>query len=201
MKNHHESVKNRRLVLRFLDLVLSLLGIILTIPIMAAILVLTFFDSGSPLFFQKRLGRHKKQFTLVKFRTMRIGTPSIGTHLVPATSTTKLGNLLRKSKLDELPQLFNVLLGHMSLVGPRPGLPSQIQLTLEREKRGVFDVRPGITGLAQVKNIDMSTPKKLAIYDSIMITKLNILLYVRIISTTALGRGAGDKITPTRGQL
>ena len=96
---------------------------------------------------------------------MPVATQSMATHLVGASSVTKLGGFLRKTKLDELPQLINVLFGQMSLVGPRPCLFNQEELISERESRGVLDVRPGITGLAQVNEIDMSTPKLLAEWD------------------------------------
>ena len=151
-------------------------------------------DNGSPLFFQQRVGKNQKLFKLVKFRTMHIHTHSVGTHLVDPSSITKLGSFLRKTKFDELPQLFNVLLGQMSLVGPRPCLPNQTELILEREKRRVFDVRPGITGIAQVNQIDMSTPRKLARCDQLMIKNLSLKLYGKLIVSTALGKGRGDRV-------
>ena len=184
------------LQIRIIDIVLSILGIILTMPFMLIIGVLGFILNGSPLFFQTRVGWHQKSFTLVKFRTMKLNTDSVGTHLVDANSTTKFGVFLRKSKLDELPQLFNVLAGQMSLVGPRPCLLNQAELIAEREKRGVFSVRPGITGLAQVSNVDMSTPRKLSRYDQLMIKRLSLKLYVVILVATALGKGHGDRILP-----
>jgi len=161
---------------------------------MLVICFIGIFDTGSPLFFQHRVGKRQKLFTLVKFRTMATNTDSVGTHLVNSASITKLGNFLRKTKLDELPQLFNVLTGQMSLVGPRPCLPNQIELVDEREKRGVFKVRPGVTGLAQVNEIDMSTPRKLARYDQLMINNMSLKLYAKLIITTALGKGRGDRV-------
>lgn len=125
---------------------------------------------------------------------MPINTDSVGTHLVDTSSITKLGSTLRKTKLDELPQLFNVLIGHMSLVGPRPCLPNQTELVEERDKRDVFKVRPGITGLAQVNEVDMSTPRKLARYDALMINCLCLKLYFKLIISTILGKGHGDRI-------
>jgi len=161
---------------------------------MLLIYILGIFDTGTPLFFQARIGKNQKAFTLVKFRTMTINTDSVGTHLVNAASITKMGNFLRKTKFDELPQLFNVLIGQMSLVGPRPCLPNQTELVTERAKRGVFGMRPGITGLAQVNEIDMSTPRKLARYDQLMIKGMCIKLYIKLIFATALGRGNGDRV-------
>ena len=184
------------LQIRTLDIVLSVLGIIFTMPFMLVVAVLGYFINGSPLFFQTRVGHQQKLFTLVKFRTMKLHTESVGTHLVDANSITKFGTFLRKSKLDELPQLFNVLAGQMSLVGPRPCLPNQAELIAEREKRDVFNVHPGITGLAQVSNVDMSTPRKLSRYDQFMIKRLRPKLYLTIIFATALGKGHGDRVFP-----
>ena len=181
-------------LIRTLDIILSLTGIFLGLPIMLLIYFISLYLNGSPLFFQQRVGKNQKLFTLVKFRTMASNTGSVGTHLVDKNSITKLGHFLRKTKLDEIPQLFNVLLGQMSLVGPRPCLPNQTELVKERENRRVFDVRPGITGLAQVNGIDMSTPRKLARYDQLMIKHLSLKLYGQLIFTTALGKGRGDRV-------
>ncbi len=183
-------------LIRFFDVTLSFIGIILSSPAFLLILLIGYFSTGSSLFFQKRVGKNQKAFTLVKFRTMKKGTVSVATHLAKSDSITKFGSLLRKSKLDELPQLINVLLGQMSLVGPRPGLLNQSELTLERIKFGVYTARPGITGLAQTNNIDMSTPRKLARYDKLMLDNLSLKLYFKLIFATCLGRGAGDKIIP-----
>lgn len=161
---------------------------------MFTIYIIGVFDTGSPLFFQMRVGRDQKIFTLIKFRTMYVNTCSIDTHLVDHTSITKFGNFLRKTKMDELPQLFNVLLGHMSLVGPRPCLSSQKELIEERNQRGVFKIRPGITGLAQINGIDMSTPRKLARYDALMINSMTLRLYAKLIISTILGQGHGDRV-------
>jgi len=185
-------------VLRAFDIFLSLAGIIISLPLMLLIYIIGFIDNGSPLFFQLRVGKNLQSFTLIKFRTMAIDTSSVGTHLVDSASITKLGLFLRKTKLDELPQLFNVFVGHMSLVGPRPCLPNQTELIKEREKRSVFELRPGITGLAQICDVDMSTPKKLARYDRLMINRLNTRLYCKLIIATALGKGRGDRVRSAR---
>lgn len=158
------------------------------------LLAIGFFDTGSPLFRQERVGRHLKPFTLVKFRTMSVDTASVATHLANASSVTPFGRFLRRTKLDELPQLWNVLKGEMSLVGPRPGLFNQAELTEARSSMGVFNVRPGITGLAQVNGIDMSTPQHLAEVDAEMINDLSIANYFRFIVLTVLGKGTGDRI-------
>ena len=117
---------------------------------------------------------------------MKIGTLSRGTHLIDSSNITYLGMLLRKFKLDELLQLLNVLMNHMSLVGPRPCLPNQRRLIIERKKRGVFNVKPGITGLAQVSGINMSTPTLLAKTDLKMIKKMNLYYYFFYIFKTFL---------------
>jgi lipopolysaccharide/colanic/teichoic acid biosynthesis glycosyltransferase len=181
-------------LLRTLDIVLALTGIIFGLPVMLLIYLIGLFLNGSPLFFQQRVGKDQKLFTLIKFRTMAHDTESLGTHLVDSVSITKFGAFLRKTKLDELPQLFNVFLGTMSLVGPRPCLPNQTYLIDERDKRCVFRVRPGITGLAQVNEVDMSTARKLARYDQLMIDRMCLKLYVKLIITTALGKGRGDRV-------
>ncbi|MGY3568466.1 sugar transferase [Vibrio paucivorans] len=181
-------------MIRILDLFFALFGLILLWPILVIVWILGWFDTGSPVFTQTRVGSKKKPFTLIKFRTMPVDTKSVATHLVGATSVTKLGGFLRKTKLDELPQLINVVKGEMSLVGPRPCLFNQTELIEEREKRGVFSVRPGITGLAQVNEIDMSTPVKLAEWDQKMIETLTTKLYFTYIFQTVLGKGAGDRV-------
>ena len=181
-------------MIRCLDVMFALLGLVLGFPILLLIYVVGCFDTGSPLFMQERVGRNKNIFVLIKFRTMSLDTASVASHLASTSSITKLGGFLRKTKLDELPQLWNVLKGEMSLVGPRPGLFNQIELTEEREKLGVFSVQPGITGLAQVSEIDMSTPKLLAETDSEMIKSLNIKSYFTYIFMTVLGKGSGDRI-------
>ena len=163
-------------------------------PLMAVAFVLGLFDTGSPIFLQTRVGRHQQPFTLIKFRTMKKDTASVGTHLASISSVTKLGGFLRKTKVDELPQLINVLFGQMSLVGPRPCLLNQEELVTEREQRSVYTVRPGITGLAQIHKVDMSRPKLLARYEGKMIKNMNLCLYFFIIIATILGKGAGDRI-------
>jgi lipopolysaccharide/colanic/teichoic acid biosynthesis glycosyltransferase len=181
-------------MIRFFDFIFSLIGILVLLPIMMLLFIIGLFDTGSPLFFQRRVGRHKKSFTLIKYRTMRPQTQSVATHLVNKSAITSFGSFLRKSKLDELPQLINVFFGDMSLVGPRPNLFNQEELIEERDKRGIYIVRPGITGLAQIKEIDMSTPKLLAETDHKMIQELTLLRYFSFILATVSGKGAGDRV-------
>ena len=179
---------------RFLDFLFSLFGLILGFPVLLVLYIIGLFDTGSPIFRQERVGRDKRPFTLVKFRTMSVDTVSVASHLASTSSITKCGLFLRRTKLDELPQLWNVLKGDMSLVGPRPCLFNQEELIVEREQRGVLTVRPGITGLAQVNNIDMSTPELLAETDARMLATFSLRDYFRYIVMTVLGKGSGDRI-------
>ncbi len=168
--------------------------IILSFPIQIIIIIICAIDTGSPIFRQFRLGKSKSPFILLKFRTMHKNTHSVGTHMVDPKMISPIGRVLRKSKLDELPQLFNVLWGDMSLVGPRPCLANQKELIEAREAKRVFDVKPGITGLAQVKGIDMSTPDLLTKTDAEMLASLNVRNYFRYLWLTVVGHGLGDRI-------
>ncbi len=179
---------------RAFDVLLSLFGLILVSPLLFVIYAIGVFDTGSPIFRQERVGRYMKPFTLLKFRTMRLNTASVASHLADANAITPFGKILRRTKLDELPQLLNVLKGEMSLVGPRPCLFNQSELIAERASRLVFTARPGITGFAQVNNIDMSLPKLLAEMDMLMIQDLNLCAYFKYIFMTVSGKGAGDRV-------
>ncbi|TRO82820.1 sugar transferase [Desulfuromonas acetexigens] len=179
---------------RFFDILFALFGLIVGFPLLLLVALLGFFDTGSPIFRQERVGRNKEPFVLVKFRTMKVGTASVASHLASSSAITPFGNFLRRTKLDELPQLWNVLKGEMSLVGPRPCLFNQQELINEREKRGVYAVRPGITGLAQVNEIDMSTPELLAETDDRMIKDLTLGKYFSYIIQTVTGKGSGDRV-------
>lgn len=181
-------------MIRLLDLLFAFFGLIFAFPVFIIIYVIGLFDTGSPVFRQERVGRNKKPFILVKFRTMSIETKSVASHLASSASITKLGGFLRKTKLDELPQLWNVLKGEMSLVGPRPGLFNQAELTAARDAHNVYSVRPGITGEGQVNDIDMSTPELLAETDAKMIRELNLKNYFKFILQTVTGSGSGDRI-------
>ncbi|MFO7903239.1 MAG: sugar transferase [Pirellulaceae bacterium] len=181
-------------MIRFLDIVLSALGLLVALPLLLVLWLLGWWDSRLPLFRQERVGRYQRPFTLVKFRTMRPDTASVATHLAEASAVTPFGRFLRRTKLDELPQLWNVLRGEMSLVGPRPCLPNQEELIEERRKRGVFDVRPGITGLAQVNGIDMSEPARLAEVEERMIRTPTLKEYFRFLVLTVTGKGWGDRV-------
>ena len=171
-------------MIRFFDFNFSLIGIIVLSPLFVLIWLLGLLENGSPLFLQKRVGYNLQSFLLIKFRTMPIKTKSVGTHLVKNIKLTPYGYFLRRSKLDEIPQLFNVLLGDMSLVGPRPCLFNQKKLISERKKNGVFKVRPGITGLAQISGIDMKTATLLAKTDQKMIKNKSLYNYFYYIFKT-----------------
>ena len=179
---------------RIFDIFFSFIGLIILGPILITLLIIGYFDTGSPIFRQKRVGMHRKPFRLMKLRSMHLNAPSVATHLASASSITPFGSFLRKSKLDELPQLWNVFIGDMSLVGPRPNLFNQEELIEARDSRRVYSVRPGITGLAQINKIDMSTPQLLAETDAKMIQELNTLGYFKYIFLTVFGKGFGDRI-------
>ena len=181
-------------MIRFFDFIFSFVGILFLLPIGLILYVIGLFDTGKPVFVQERVGRYKQPFNLYKFRTMTVDTKSVASHLANQASITKFGGFLRRTKLDELPQLINVLKGDMSLVGPRPNLYNQTELIEERDKRGVYEVTPGITGLAQINEIDMSTPKKLAEVDAEMIESLTVGDYFRYIFATVGGKGQGDRV-------
>lgn len=181
-------------MIRLFDVLFALLGLILGAPVLMLLLLVGLLDTGSPIFRQERVGRYKKPFTLVKFRTMKKDTASVASHLASSNAITPFGRFLRGSKLDELPQLWNVLKGDMSLVGPRPCLFNQEELIEARELRGVLAFRPGITGLAQVNSIDMSTPRLLAETDQKMLDNLTLGAYFKYILMTVSGKGSGDRV-------
>jgi len=179
---------------RVFDIVFSFIGLLFLSPLLIVLIVVGYFDTGSPLFRQERVGKGMRPFRLMKLRSMQMNAPSVATHLANPSSITHFGSFLRRSKLDELPQLWNVLVGDMSLVGPRPNLFNQKELIEARESRGVYSILPGITGLAQINKIDMSTPQLLAETDAKMIQELNTLGYFKYIFLTVFGKGFGDRV-------
>ena len=175
---------------RFFDIILSLVAIIvfswLLIIIAIAIVVE---DKGNILFKQKRIGKNKKKFYIYKFRTMKVSTPKdVPTHLLdnPESYITKIGGFLRKTSLDELPQLFNILKGDMSIVGPRPALWNQFDLIALRDKNGSNSVRPGLTGWAQVNGRDELPIDVKAGFDGEYIKKMSIVFDIKIILMTVV---------------
>lgn len=167
------------------------MGLLALLPLFALLMLLCTLDSGYPIFIQRRVGRVKKIFLMIKFRTMKVGTRTMPTHEIDNSKITRLGIFLRQSKLDELPQLWNVLKGDMSIVGPRPCLESQLDVISERNKRGVFDAKPGMTGDAQLFGIDMSEPEKLSKTDEKMIASFGIKNYFRLIYLTIFNKVLG----------
>lgn len=161
---------------RLFDFVVSLIGAIVLLPIFVIIAIVIFINDPGPIFFkQKRIGRHKKKFWLLKFRSMKVKTPDIPTHLLenPNQYITKVGRLLRKTSLDELPQIYNILFNKMSIIGPRPALWNQDDLVAERDKYGANDVKPGLTGWAQINGRDELEISVKAKFDGEYVEKLN----------------------------
>ena len=169
---------------RFYDFVLALLGLIILSPIFLILMILIKLDSKGPILFkQRRVGKNKKLFNILKFRTMRIDTPKdTPTHLLenPEQWITKMGKFLRKTSLDELPQIINILKGDMSIIGPRPALWNQDDLIAERDKYNVHSVLPGLTGYAQISGRDaLEIPVK-AKLDGDYIKKMSLWFDIKI---------------------
>ena len=170
-----------------LDTAAAAIGLLVLAPVMGVVALLIAVRGGGPAIFrQVRVGQNGRPFTCLKFRTMAQGTPSVATHKVDPSQITRLGRVLRRFKLDELPQLVNVLRGEMSLVGPRPCLPSQSELIEARKERGILALRPGITGLAQVRGIDMRDPALLASVDAEYAAHQSLRLDLLIVAATFL---------------
>jgi O-antigen biosynthesis protein WbqP len=175
-----------------LDVLASAAFLLVFWPILLIVCVAVRLSSPGPaVFAQVRVGRNERPFTCYKLRTMYVGTASLPTHQVQASSVTPLGEYLRRFKVDEIPQLCNVLIGDMSLVGPRPCLPTQTELVEARRRLGVFEVRPGITGLAQVGGIDMSDPDRLAEVDAQYVRSRSFAGDLKLIWATLRGQGVG----------
>lgn len=180
---------------RVLDLVIACLLAIPAAIICTILLPAIWLDTrASPWFLQKRIGREKRPFTIVKLRTMRKDTPHLASHQLADPKLSRLGALLRRLKIDELPQIWNVLTGSMSFVGPRPCLPSQKKLIFERDRLGVYRIRPGITGPSQIAGIDMSTPVALAQCDATYLEQPSLMRDLGYMLTTVRGGGRGDAI-------
>jgi O-antigen biosynthesis protein WbqP len=177
---------------RAFDISACVLLLLFAGPVLLLIIVAIRLQSpGRAIFAQVRVGKDGRLFTCYKLRTMYAGTANVPTHQVEASSVTGLGKHLRRFKIDELPQLCNVLTGDMSLVGPRPCLPSQTELLEARRRLGVLEVRPGITGLAQVSNVDMSDPHRLAEIDARYVRTQSIGKDFKLIWATVRGSGIG----------
>lgn len=178
---------------RFFDLVISMIIIAPTsILCIFAAIPIWIETRSNPLFIQERVGRDRKIFRMVKMRTMHPETAHRASHEIGSSQILKSGHFMRRTKIDELPQIWNVLVGDMSFVGPRPCLPIQTELISEREKRGVYKLRPGITGKAQLMDIDMSTPVKLTEIDAEYAEEWTFCGDLRYLLATFLGTGQGD---------
>lgn len=184
---------------RAVDIFVSAAGLAVLSPVFLLLYILVARQSPGPaIFSQVRIGRHEREFACLKFRTMYVDAPVRPTHEVAGSHITSIGRVLRKMKLDELPQLINVLRGEMSLVGPRPCLPSQRELIAQRRRFGVFDQRPGITGLAQIQGIDMSDPARLASVDGEYVADVRFRTDLRILVATVFPffrRSSGESRT------
>ena len=172
--------------MRIIDYITAFLGLIFFSPLMIIIALLIRAGSKGPAVFRQiRVGKGQKPFICLKFRTMKQDTPHLPSHEVGASSITPLGAILRRTKLDELPQLINVLAGNMALVGPRPCLPTQEELIKARAREGAFAVLPGITGAAQVQGVGMQETERLAIIDGTYAKTRTLAGDLRIILQTA----------------
>ena len=183
---------------RLLDIILSGCAIVILSPLLLVIAIAIKIDDPGPVLFrQKRVGIHKTHFSIMKFRTMKMDTPKdTPTHLLenPEQYITKVGKFLRKSSLDELPQIFQIFTGKMSIIGPRPALWNQFDLIAERDKYGANDVRPGLTGWAQANGRDeLPIPVK-AELDGYYAQNLSFALAVKILFKTARGVWKGDGV-------
>ena len=183
---------------RGMDSVLSFLGLVVLSPVFLVLIVAIKLDSPGPVLFrQKRVGIHKTHFAILKFRTMRIDTPKdMPTHLLqnPEQYITKVGSFLRRTSLDELPQVINILKGDMAIVGPRPALWNQYDLIEERDKYGANDIRPGLTGWAQINGRDeLEIPVK-ARFDGEYVEKMGLKMDLRCFFGTFISVLRGDGV-------
>ena len=172
---------------RFFDIIISLFGLIILSPLLALTCVVIFIDDGLPVVFrQKRVGRNSKLFTIYKFRTMKKGTRSAATGELSESDEqiTKSGRVLRKTSVDELLQLVNVLIGTMSIVGPIPLIPEEKEIHALRERYGVYKVRPGVTGWAQINGRDALDDETKALYDKEYVEKQSLLFDIKILLKT-----------------
>lgn len=177
-------------LLRFFDIVLSLIGLFLLWPVILVCYMLQYNRHKTGMFFQKRVGRNSAPFIIYKIRTLPVNAPSaVPTHLVSQhIDIDSVSQTIRNLKIDELPQLINVLMGSMSFVGPRPCLLSQLEIIKLRNRYCIDKIRPGITGFAQMRSCDMSSVKKLIIYDKLLTKNLSISKYFYCIIYTIFMR-------------
>jgi len=175
----------RKKFIRMIRDFICIIGLLIISPFLFFAAIAIIIEDGMPvLFIQERIGKNQSIFNIIKIRTLKIGAPNIGTHQLENKYKLKCGKLIRKIKLDEFPQLINVLKGDINLIGPRPGLVSQIDLTQNRNAKGIYEIKPGITGLSQVLGYDMSDPAKLAEIDKIYIQKQSLYVDFLILIST-----------------
>lgn len=180
---------------RIVDVAACLVLLPLAVPLCLVLFLIISLDSrGSPLFVQERLGRDRRPFLMFKLRTMFLDSEHVPSHHANPMQITRVGKVLRKLKLDELPQLLNVLTGAMSLIGPRPCLPTQAELIEARYERGVFNFRPGVTGPAQIAGVDMSEPVRLASIEHDYFYTATLRSDFEILARTLFGFGSGDAV-------
>ena len=188
----------RKYIKRIIDFILSLVAIVIFSPFLLLIAILIKLDSEGPVLFkQKRIGMHKTHFYMLKFRTMRIDSPKdVPTHLLenPDQWITRMGKILRKTSLDELPQLFNIIKGEMSIIGPRPALWNQYDLIAERDKYGANDVRPGLTGWAHVNGRDEQPIEVKARYDGEYVQKMSFMFDLKCLLKTVVSVIKGEGV-------
>ena len=175
----------RKKFIRMIRDFICIIGLLIISPFLFFTAIAIIIEDGMPILFtQERIGKNQSIFKIIKIRTLKMGAPNIGTHQLENKYKLKCGKLIRKIKLDEFPQLINVLKGDINLIGPRPGLVSQIDLTHNRNAKGVYKIKPGITGLSQVLGYDMSDPVKLAEIDKIYIQKQSLCVDFLILVST-----------------
>jgi O-antigen biosynthesis protein WbqP len=180
---------------RTLDVVLAIVALPFAALVIAGCAIAVRLTSpGRAILRQQRVGRYERPFACLKLRTMYANTPQAPSHETSRAAVTPIGRLLRRLKLDELPQLVNIIRGDMSFVGPRPCLPTQTALIEARRRYGLQTIRPGITGVAQVRGVDMSDPERLAALDATYLEDMSIGADLRLIAATALGNGRGDRV-------
>ena len=187
MKVYDARLKELKEMKRIFDLILALLaGVILLVPFVLVALAVRLTSKGPVLYWSDRVGRHNRIFSMPKFRSMQVGTPSVATHLLddPERHLTPIGSFLRRSSLDEVPQLWSILRGDMSFVGPRPALFNQDDLVALRSKCGVDELLPGLTGLAQISGRDELFIAEKVQYDAAYGESRSLLLDVKIIYLT-----------------
>lgn len=175
----------RKKFIRMIRDFICIIGLLIISPFLFFAAIAIIIEDGMPiLFIQKRIGKNQSIFKIIKIRTLKTEAPNIGTHQLENEYKLKCGKLIRKIKLDEFPQLINVLKGDINLIGPRPGLVSQIDLMQNRSAKGIYEIKPGITGLSQVLGYDMSDPAKLAEIDKIYIQKQSLYIDLLILIST-----------------